>query len=167
MPAHLGSVTHRRDDAVAHVSGVRAHKPDSLNTVDGIDRAQQISEIQGPFVNASVVGIDRLAKQYNFRNSRRDRGFSLANHFGKVSTALGPASGGHDAVCALVVAAALHRNPRLHTVEPAWRKVFVVLVEIELDSGRSHPGPRTVDQRRKLAISVWPDDQTQVLDPMQ
>src|SRR5437868_3368770 len=154
---------HRGDHALAEVVRMWTGETEPFDATHRSHRPHQVGEV----VPAIEVGIDGLPKQYNFRNSRRDRGFSLANHFGKVSTALGPASGGHDAVCALVVAAALDRNPRLHTVEPAWGKVFVVLVEIELDSSRSHAGPRTVDQRRKLAISVWPDDQTQVLDPIQ
>src|SRR2546423_9482452 len=154
---------HRGDHALTEVVGMRTGETEPFYATHRSNRPQQIGEV----VPAIEVGIDGLPKQYNFRNSRRDSRLSLANHFGKLTTPLGPARGGHDAVCALVVAAALHRNPRLHTVEPAWRKVFVVLVEIELDSGRSHSGPRTVDQRRKLAISVGPDDQTQVLDPMQ
>src|SRR5436305_7647501 len=163
MLAESLRLRHRGDYALAEVVWMRTGEAEPFDATYRSHRPHQVGEV----VPAIEVGIDRLAKQYNFRNSRRDRRLSLANHFGKLTTALGPASGGHDAVCALVVAAALHRNPRLHTVEPAWRKIFVVLVEIELDSGRSHAGPRTVDQRRKLAISVWPDDQTQVLDPIQ
>ena len=79
------------------------------------------------------------------------------------TAALGAARGGHDAVRAAIVAAALHGNPRLHLVEPARREVLVVLLEIEASSRWRARRAARRRRARQRAIAVRPDDERHVL----
>src|SRR6266581_1364995 len=146
---------HRSDDALAEVIGVRASEAQALDAAHASNGTQQIGEI----VLAVEVRIDRLPQKHHFRNSVRNYRFCFTNHLRKLTAPFRAAGRRNDAIRALVVAAALHGNPRLHSVKPAWSEILIVLLEVELDCSRLHAAPRALDQRRQLAIAVRSDDE--------
>ena len=127
---------------------------------DRADRAEQVGEI----VRAVVVRVDGLPEQDDLGQplGRRPR-CDLAHDVGERAAALGPARRRHDAVRAAIVAAALHRNPRLDAADAARAKVLVVLSGSNVVSTR----PRRRARARSIsagsaAIAVGTDDQTHV-----
>src|SRR3954463_4097967 len=151
---------HCADDTLTEVIGMRAGEPKAADSSHRTDSAQQIGEIVG----AVVIRIHRLAEQHHFRDSGGDHRLGFANYFRQLTTALGSTSRWHNAVGALVIAAALDRDPRFHPIEASRTEILIVLLEIEVHRGRAHADSRALDQRRKLAIAVRTDDEADVLD---
>ena len=61
-----------------------------------------------------------------------------------------------------VIASALHRNPRLHSVEAARLEILVVLLEIEVGGGGADAGAGALDQRGQITVAVGTDHETHV-----
>src|SRR5688500_7144472 len=121
-------------DAIAEVVRVRtgeAKTPDSRNSADC---ANEVGEIK----LAVVIRVHSLAKQHDLRHALFDDLPRLAHYVGEPTAPLRPSCRRHDAIRTSVVTAALYRNPRLYLVEPARRKILVVLFEIEVSGRRAN-----------------------------
>ncbi len=155
MLADGGRLRHRGDHAVGEVVGVRAGVAHAADAVDRADRAQQVGEVVG----AVVVRVDGLAQQHDLVDALRDDLVRLAHDLGELAAPLGTARGGHDAIRAAVVAAALDRDPGLHAPEAARAEVLVVLLEVEVGRAEALAVAGAVDQRRQHAVGVGSDDE--------
>src|SRR5207237_7885439 len=111
------------------VIGMRARESQAPDAANATHCAQQIGKV----VLAVEVRIHRLAEQHYFRDSRCDCCFGFANNFRKLSTPFRTTSRRDNAVGAPVVAAALDRNPRLHSIKAPWSEILIMLFEIELN----------------------------------
>src|SRR5690349_2119500 len=97
------------DHAIAEIVWVRTGKANATNAGNTPHGAEQIGKIGIPV----VIGVHRLAEEYDFTHPISDDLLDLAYDVGKSPAALGAARVGHDTVGAPIIAAALDGDPRL------------------------------------------------------
>src|SRR5215510_2079546 len=103
---------------------MRAREPKAAHAVDATDRPQEISKPEFTI----VIRVHRLPEENDFGHPLGDNSLDFANDVGEASAALWSARGRNDAVGALVIASALHRDPRFDFVEAARLEILVVLL---------------------------------------
>ena len=141
------------NDAVAEIIGMRARIAHAPDAVDSSHRSQQIGKVMGA-VGPRVHG---LAEEDDFCQSLGNHLVRFTHDVVQSAAAFRAPGVWHDAVGAAVVAAALHRNPRLHALEATRLEVLVVLLEIEVGRREFLAFARAFEQFRQRAVGVRPD----------
>src|SRR4051812_4903088 len=100
---------------------MRARETQAPDSIHAADRAQQIGEV----MLAVAIRVHRLSEQDDFRHPLGHNAVRFAHDFGELTAPLGTARRWHDAVRAPIVAAALHRDPRLYLVEAARLEILI------------------------------------------
>ena len=149
---------HRPDHGLAEIVRVRTHEAQPSHARDSADGAQKIREV----VVAVEIRVDRLPDQDDLGDPGGDDRFGFAHDVRELATSFRPPGCRHDAIGALVIASALHRNPRLHSVESAGLEILVVLFEIEVGRGGADAAAGALDQRRQIAVAVGTNHETHV-----
>ncbi len=163
MLAHGRHLRHGRDHALREVVGVRAREPQPADARDRAHRPQQVGEV----VLAVVIRVDRLAKQRHLRRAALDQVARLAQHVGQSPAPLLPARHRNYAERALVIAAALDRDPRRRRARARGEDVLVVLGGAERGLDAALALARAPHQLGQLPVAVGARDEVHVRRPLQ
>jgi hypothetical protein len=156
--ANAFSFGHGGDHRWREIIRVRAGKPQAPDSGKISNRAEEACEIILPV----EVGVHGLAEQNDLGNARCNDSLALTNYFRETPASLGTTRRGHNAVGAFVIAAPLHGNPRLDSLEAARSEVLVVLLEIEFSRRRPNAMAGALQQGREIPITIWPDHEAHV-----
>ena len=163
MLAHGLHLGHRVDHVVGEIVGMWRRESQAPDTLHRPNRPQQVAEA----VFAVEVGVHRLAQQRYLAHAFGHHLLGFAHDIGQLPAAFGAARGRHDAVRTAVVAATLHRDPRLDLVEATRGEVFVVLLHVEGGVHGALAVARFGHELGECAIPVGAHDEAHMLRPVQ
>src|SRR5678816_4527720 len=97
MLAHCVDFSHRFDDAIGEVIGIRAREANATYAIHSSHGAKQIGKVE----LTVVIRIDGLAEQHDLRHASRDGRFDFTNDVEQLTASLRAARGRDDAIRAV------------------------------------------------------------------
>ncbi len=118
------------DHVLLHVGRMRAGVADAVQSLDAVDRPQQLGE-RRPWAQAAPVGVDVLAQQRDLAYPVGGQPLDLGDQLAERARHLAATRGGHDAVRADHVAAGRDLHPALEVTGALGGQVAGEALELE------------------------------------